>query len=76
MDEQIQRPGVAPAVVLCSPAKCAQQTLALILSAVGGPEVHIEDRLYAASADDLLDRLRLVPDAVPSVMVIGHNPSL
>ena len=76
MAEHIGRQGVAPAVVLCSTAKRARQTLELIAPALGAPAVHIEDRIYAASADDLLDRLRLVPDAVPSVMVIGHNPSL
>jgi phosphohistidine phosphatase len=76
MAEHIQRQGIAPAVVLCSPAKRARQTLELITPALGAPEVQIEDRIYAASADDLLDRLRLLPAAVPSVMLIGHNPSL
>jgi phosphohistidine phosphatase len=76
MAEHVQRKGVAPAVVLCSPAKRARQTLELIAPSFGAPEVHIEDRIYAASADDLLDRLRLLAAAVPSVMLIGHNPSL
>jgi phosphohistidine phosphatase len=72
----IQRQGVAPALVLCSPAKRAQQTLELIMPALGSPEVHIEERIYAASADDLLDGLRLLPASVRSVMLIGHNPGL
>jgi phosphohistidine phosphatase len=33
-------------------------------------------QLYAASRNELLERLRMVPDAVASVMVIGHNPGL
>jgi hypothetical protein len=36
----------------------------------------LEEELYAASSDELLARIRLVPDAVASVMLIGHNPSL
>jgi phosphohistidine phosphatase len=36
----------------------------------------VEDDLYAASAQTLLERLRSVPDTVESVMVIGHNPGL
>jgi len=32
--------------------------------------------LYGATVDQLLDRLRQVPDTVASVMVIGHNPGL
>jgi phosphohistidine phosphatase len=32
--------------------------------------------LYAASSDRLLERLRAVPEAVDSVMLIGHNPGL
>ena len=35
-----------------------------------------EEGLYAASADELLARLLLVPDAVVSVLLIGHNPGL
>jgi len=40
------------------------------------PEVRIESELYEASAAGLLGRLQRVGDAVPSVMLIGHNPSM
>jgi phosphohistidine phosphatase len=36
----------------------------------------LEEELYAASTDELLARIRLVPDPVASVMLIGHNPGL
>jgi phosphohistidine phosphatase len=36
----------------------------------------LEEELYGASCDELLARVRLVPDAVASVMLIGHNPGL
>jgi phosphohistidine phosphatase len=38
--------------------------------------VRVEDELYAASADTLLERLRAVDDEVGSVLLIGHNPGL
>ena len=38
--------------------------------------VLLEEELYAASCDELVVRIRLLPDAVTSVLLIGHNPSL
>ena len=38
--------------------------------------MRIEDGLYGADAEDLLDRLRTVPVGVECVLVIGHNPAL
>ena len=40
------------------------------------PEVRTEEDLYGASPDQLVHRLRRVPASVPSVMLIGHNPSI
>ena len=33
-------------------------------------------RAYGASAKELVHRLRGIPSAVPSVLVIGHNPGI
>ena len=66
-----------PALVLCSTARRAQDTLAPVRARL--PEstaVLIEDGLYGASAPDILDRLREVPEDTPSVLVVGHNPGL
>jgi phosphohistidine phosphatase len=68
---------VAPALVLCSTAVRARQTLEGVGSALGSDaDVWHEDSLYGASARELLRRLRRLPPAVPSVMVVGHNPGL
>ena len=66
-----------PGLVLCSTATRARQTAAAILGALG-PDVMVEEErsLYHADADDVLARLRLVPDEVAGVMVVGHNPTL
>jgi phosphohistidine phosphatase len=38
--------------------------------------VRLEAELYGAPAEKLRERLRAVPEAVTSVMLIGHNPGL
>jgi phosphohistidine phosphatase len=65
-----------PALVLCSSATRARETLDLIASSLGGPEIIVEERLYGASAAALLDRVRRVPDETDSVVLVGHNPGL
>jgi phosphohistidine phosphatase len=75
--KHLLRAGIQPELVLCSPATRARETLELIQPASGDSStVELDDALYGASADDLLQRIRTVDDAVPSLMVIGHNPGL
>jgi len=69
----LDRQQVDIALVLCSSARRTRETLALI-SAPG--EICIERELYGVSADQLLARLRRVPDDVAAVMLIGHNPAI
>ena len=66
--------GIEPALVLCSSATRARETLERIRLA--GGEAHIERELYGAGADALLARLRELPADVPSVLLIGHNPGM
>ena len=68
--------GIEPELVLCSTARRARETLERIEPALGAPTVLIEPGLYGASTDELLERLRGVPDEVGSVMLIGHNPGI
>ena len=69
--------GVRPALVLCSTAARARETLDGVVRSLGDDvEVWHERDLYGASAHELLDRLRRLPPAVPSVMVVGHNPGM
>jgi phosphohistidine phosphatase len=75
--EHLRDDHVAPALVLCSSALRTRETLAAILPALEGEvEIRIEDGLYLAGIDALLARLNDVPDSVPSVLLIGHNPSI
>jgi phosphohistidine phosphatase len=64
---------VAPQLVLCSTARRTVETAAGI--DLGG-ELTLEPRLYGASAEELLRRLRDLDDHLTEVMVVGHNPAL
>jgi phosphohistidine phosphatase len=69
--------GLAPDLILCSPAVRTRQTLALLLTHLSGrPQLKFEDALYLADAPALLERLRRVPARSASVLVVGHNPGL
>lgn len=69
--------GIRPALVLCSTAARARETLDGVVRSLGEDvDVWHEDGLYGASDGELLDRLRRLPAAVPSVMVVGHNPGM
>jgi len=77
MAAHLQDHGIEPAMVLCSSATRARQTLDGVAPGLGGsPDVRIESGLYEASAAGLLGRLQLVGDDVPCVMLVGHNPSI
>ena len=67
--------GLVPDLVLCSSAVRARATL----DRLGLPDdivVRVEDDLYGADPDEIVELLRAVPDAVGSVLVVAHNPGL
>ncbi len=69
--------GVAPTLVLCSPARRARQTLEIIAEALpADTELVVEAGLYGADADDLLARLRRIPREHVQALLVGHNPAL
>jgi phosphohistidine phosphatase len=73
----LRRQGIEPDLVLCSPALRARQTLELIETSLGEhADAQVEDGLYGASAEQLLGRVRQLPDSSSSVMLVGHNPGL
>jgi len=75
--EHLRRHDITPAMVLCSSSRRTRETLEAITPALRKKtDQLIEDGLYAADAAELLDRLHQIPDDVPSVMLIGHNPGL
>jgi phosphohistidine phosphatase len=65
--------GIESELVLCSSSRRTRETLEGI--AVGGEHV-IEPALYSYSTEEIVERLRRVPEHVSSAMLIGHNPGL
>jgi phosphohistidine phosphatase len=77
MAEHLRASGIRPALVLCSSALRARQTLERVAPVFGEVvSIKVERPLYGADEGDLLARLRRVAASVQSVMVIGHNPGL
>ncbi|MGB8382591.1 MAG: histidine phosphatase family protein [Dermatophilaceae bacterium] len=67
--------GVDLAVV--SPAARARRTWDLVAAELDVlPPARIDDRVYAASDQQLLGVVRELPDAVKTVVLVGHNPGL
>ena len=71
--DYVESHDIHPAQVLCSTARRALETLDGV--AIKGEPI-IERDLYAASPTTLLDRLGQIDPDTPSVMVVGHNPTL
>jgi phosphohistidine phosphatase len=72
----LDREGIRPELVLCSPARRTRETLDRIGDALGAPKVVFDEQLYGADDDELLSRLHEVPDRFGSVMLVGHNPGI
>jgi len=68
-------PGIDLAIV--SPATRAQTTWALASAELSdSPEARIDQRAYAASAEELLQIVRELPDEFQRVILVAHNPGL
>ena len=66
-----------PQKVICSSARRAEETVRLAAEAgKWSCPIHITDRLYSSSSDDLLDFLRGCSDDDQSLLLAGHMPSL
>jgi phosphohistidine phosphatase len=65
-----------PDLVLVSSAARTRETFALAAPALGPLESREEPRIYEAPAERLLGVVRETPDAVRTLMLVGHNPGL
>jgi phosphohistidine phosphatase len=62
--------------VLCSTAVRTRETYLRLEPALAGAPVRDERGVYAASRDELLERLRAVQGDITGVLLIGHNPGI
>ena len=64
-------------LAVVSPAERARETWRLAAAELAvPPPVRVEDRVYAGSAGSLLAVVRELPDAVATVVLVGHNPGV
>ena len=70
----ISMPG-EPMWVFASPASRTLQTAELI-SGYFNSELIIDNNLYLATADTLIDRIRSTPEDITNVAIIAHNPGV
>lgn len=65
-----------PALALVSSAVRTRETWELVAAELAGEvELRVEEALYGASPDAVLDLLRQLPDSVTTVVYVGHNPT-
>ena len=78
MGERLAKRNVKPDLILSSPARRALKTAQIIAKRLDYrlEDILVDDRLYAAEADDLLHVIRELGDKPKSVMLVGHNPEL
>jgi phosphohistidine phosphatase len=64
-------------LVVCSSANRAHETWVRVAEELDDlPELWVDERLYAASCEELIAVARELPDAMRTVLFVGHNPGL
>jgi phosphohistidine phosphatase len=76
MRKAMQDLGLTPDVVLVSPSRRTQETLAALEPWDDTPLVEPVEMLYLATAAQMLAILRGMNETVRSVLMIGHNPGM
>ena len=75
--ELVREYKLMPDLVVCSDALRARSTAeAMAEAAHYAGRIVLDEHLYLASPEDMLSRLRRVPQNAATVMIVGHNPGL
>lgn len=77
MGRRMRKSGVRPDLIVSSQATRALHTARIIAARIVYPEKDIleDGGIYTASADELLEFVRGLPDEKSDVMLVGHNPA-
>ena len=73
MAQLLVQAAIEPTLVLCSSARRTRETYEWVRPS---GELVVEPALYGATAGEVIERLREIPESTESVMVIGHNPTV
>ena len=72
----LRREGLIPDHIICSPAKRTMETAELVQAAVElDLEIGHDDRIYEATAGELIEVVSEMPETSSRALLIGHNPS-
>ena len=77
MGQRLAEWAVNPALILCSSAQRARETLAGILPHLSGSRtIEVEEGLYHFDLDIVFKRISDIASGDATILVIGHNPAL
>ena len=78
MGERLAKQDVKPDLIVSSPALRALATAEIIAKKLDYKvkDIVVDERLYAATPDDLLEVIHELGDKPKRVMLFGHNPEL
>ncbi len=69
--------GMVPDLILCSPARRTQETLAALLASFAtAPQTVTVDALYGSGAGDYVGTIAAFGGTAKRLLVIGHNPTI
>lgn len=75
MGKFMRKQKLQPDLILCSTAKRARQTIALVVKAAAfKAELRYDERIYEASLARLLEIVSQLDDAAQTALLVGHNP--
>ena len=76
MGDRLSRRGYDPDLIISSSADRALKTARAFARKLGYPpeRIRIEERIYHAGIDELLEAIRDVEASVETLMLFGHNP--
>jgi phosphohistidine phosphatase len=73
----IQKSGYAPDLILASTSRRTVETVELVTDEFPGTQrIDYLEALYLAEPEVILSIVRLAPDTVKSLLVVGHNPGM
>ncbi|HMQ48786.1 MAG TPA: histidine phosphatase family protein [Saprospiraceae bacterium] len=77
MSKMLKEKGIKPDKFISSSAKRALSTAQYFASAFGVSHdaIDVEEDIYEAFPDDILDIIHNIPDQFQTVLVFGHNPT-
>ncbi len=77
LGRHIEEEGYTPDLILASTSRRTMETVELVTEELkGAPRVDYLEALYLAEPEVILSVVRLAPDKMKTVMVVGHNPGI